>query len=53
MSDLVVRVVVDVLRKVRVKDLKFGSIGGIPTPARDLAVRDAPEFVVLHPKISF
>ena len=52
MSDLVVRVVVNVLWEVRVKDLKFGGISGIPTPARDFTVLDAPEFVVLHPKIA-
>jgi hypothetical protein len=52
-SDLVIGVVVDVLREVRVKVLKLGSVGRISTPVRHLFVLDSSEFVVLHPKIAF
>ena len=40
-----------VLRKIAVKNLQFGGIGGIAASAGDLAVLDAAEFVVLQPKI--
>jgi hypothetical protein len=49
-SEFVVCVVVNVLGEVRVKDLKFTGIRGIPTPARDFTVVDTSEFVVLIQK---
>jgi len=50
-SDLVVRVVVNALGKVRVKDLKFGGVSRIPTPARDPCLAEtllAPDKVSLR-----
>ena len=50
---LVVGVVVDVLVHVLVDDGERLGVGTIPAPARDLAVLDAAELVVLLPEIGF
>src|SRR5205814_8215383 len=52
-SELVVGVVVDVLRKIVINSLKFSHILRITAAAGDLVVLDSGEFVVLHPEISF
>ena len=53
MALLVVGVVVDVLVHVLVDDGERLGEGAIPPAARDLAVLDAAEFVVLLPEIGF
>ena len=52
MGDLVVGVVVNILREVRVEHLKCGRISRISTPSRNLAVLYPPRFVVLYPEIA-
>ena len=49
--DLVVGVVVDVLGKVRIKNLQLGGVDGVPAAARDLAILDPAKFVVLDPEV--
>ncbi len=52
MRELIIGVVVDVLRHVRIQHLKSGRVGWIATSPRDLTgVRYASEFVVLYPKV--
>src|SRR5713101_4365199 len=52
MRELIIGVVVDVLGHVRIQHLNGSRVRWIATSARDLAgVRDASEFIVLHPKV--
>ena len=50
---LVVGVVVDVLGHVLVDDGERPGVGPVPASARDLAVLDAAELVVLLPQVGF
>src|SRR6516164_10838599 len=51
-SDLVVSVIVDVLCHVRVEVGQRGSVDWTATATWYFSVLDAPEFVVLHPKVA-
>ena len=50
-SDLIIRVVVDVHGHVRIKDLNGLGVECIAAAASDFAVVDSAEFVVLDPKV--
>src|SRR5207248_10652308 len=51
-AKFIVGVVVDVYGHVLIKDFKGVGVGCITTPARDFAVLDSAEFVVLLPEIA-
>ena len=50
-SDLVIGIVVNVLREIRVENLQLRGVGSIPSPAWHFSVLHSAQFVVLHPKI--
>ena len=52
-SDLIIRVVVDILSHVRIKDRNGLGVEWIAAAASDFAVVDSAEFVVLDPKVGF
>jgi len=49
--EFIVSIVVDIVGHVGVQLLKCCGIGWISTSTGDFAVRNASEFVVLHPEI--
>jgi hypothetical protein len=53
MRDLIVGVIMDILRKVRIKILELLGVDRIPAAAGDLSILDPAKFVILEPEVGF